>query len=386
MVLHSIAMLSWTVSILNMRLLHTKSVNLQTFYGRAIPPYAILSHTWSRGEVSFQDMQNETASSMAGYDKIRRCCETASANGLQYAWVDTCCIDKTSSAELSEAINSMFSWYRLAEVCYAYLEDVTDRHFTYPTLWNSRWFKRGWTLQELIAPSNLIFYNNQWKKLGTKDSSMISVSRITGIDWKVLRDAENIDEFSIAQRMSWASGRETTRVEDTAYCLMGLFGINMPMLYGEGDRAFIRLQEEIMKSTNDHTIFAWDHHTYGTEAHNFGLLAPIPATFKSSRRFVSSKHMRSSPSFFMNGGVHLNVRMWQPKTDKDSNRYLAVLDCQERALENPKDDSENTVDKGENVVLYLEKEPDQPRTFTRRQDGTPHGGRVLATIPTADIR
>ena len=168
----------------------------------------------------------------------------------QFGTADLCCIDKTSSAELSEAINSMYRWYQESGVCYAYLADVPPNAFS-----KSRWFTRGWTLQELIAPSTVIFLDQKWQEIGTKSSLQRVISEITGIPTDILLGGD-LEDASIAQRMSWASKRETTRVEDAAYCLMGIFSIHMPMLYGEGERAFIRLQEEIMRVSDDHSLFA----------------------------------------------------------------------------------------------------------------------------------
>jgi len=245
-----------------MRLIDTDSVVLYEFIGTGIPPYVILSHTWGRNEVSFQEIQHVDAKVKikTGYEKIKQCCQMAAQYGFEYAWVDTCCIDKTSSAELSEAINSMYRWYRFAEVCYVYLEDVPsglEQAALEEKIRKSRWFTRGWTLQELIAPPSLIFFDNQWNELGTKESLSALVSEITRIPESVLQDADKLQEFSVAQKMSWASKRQTTREEDIAYCLLGIFGVNMPMLYGEGEDAFIRLQEEIIGKTHDHSIFAW---------------------------------------------------------------------------------------------------------------------------------
>ncbi|KAH6714351.1 hypothetical protein BKA61DRAFT_632289 [Leptodontidium sp. MPI-SDFR-AT-0119] len=160
-------------------------------------------------------------------EKIEGVCGIAVSDGFEYIWIDTCCIDKTSSAELSEAINSMFRWY--------YFEKD---------------FRDSRCLQELIALSRVVFYNNTWEDLGTKFSFKSLISEITGIPGQAL--LENIVQnneltyrLSIAQRMSWASRRRTTREEDRAYSLLGIFGINMPMLYGEGKAAFHGLQEEI---------------------------------------------------------------------------------------------------------------------------------------------
>lgn len=166
----------------------------------------------------------------------------------------SCCIDKTSTAELSEAINSMFRWYRNAAVCYAYLADVEE----ISQLADSRWLTRGWTLQELVAPKDLRFYTTDWKYLGSKGDPQLldSLSRATHIERSVLSTGQ-FENVTIAKRMSWAAGRETTRVEDSAYCLLGIFDVNMPLLYGEGRKAFRRLQEEILKVSDDHTLFAW---------------------------------------------------------------------------------------------------------------------------------
>jgi len=171
-------------------------------------------------------------------------------------WIDTCCIDKTSSAELSEAINSMYRWYQRSQVCYAYLVDVPDAtadHSRPDSLFQqSKWFTRGWTLQELLAPTFVEFYDQNWIEIGTKSSMRTLVQKITNISILV-----NIDEACVAEKLSWASTRVTTRIEDLAYCLMGLFDINMPLLYGEGHNAFLRLQLEIWNRTNDESIFAW---------------------------------------------------------------------------------------------------------------------------------
>jgi hypothetical protein len=126
-----------------------------------------------------------------------------------------------------------------------------------PDLRNSRWFRRGWTLQELIAPPIVEFYDRNWFEVGTKLSLLGTIAAITRIDIRVLENSQRLDSVNVASRMSWASERKTTRKEDEAYCLMGIFGVNMPLLYGEGHRAFHRLQEEIMKIHDDYTLFAW---------------------------------------------------------------------------------------------------------------------------------
>lgn len=258
-----------------MRLLNTRTLAFEWFDDPLQVDYAILSHVWSKtqGEQSYLDvldiLENASATSSRGSDtemplqiseKIRRCCACALADGYQYVWIDSCCIDKSSSAELSEAINSMYKWYESASQCYAYLHDVDDVDnpwSRYSQFRESEWFKRGWTLQELIAPPMLIFMSKDWRTIGSRYQLAAAVQDITGIDLGILKGAESPDVVSVSRRMSWASKRKTTRVEDQAYCLMGLFDIHMPAVYGEGHRAFVRLQEEILKNHPDDTLFAW---------------------------------------------------------------------------------------------------------------------------------
>jgi hypothetical protein len=218
-----------------------------------------------------------------GYAKIQNTCAQALRDGFEYAWIDTCCIDKSSSAELSEAINSMYKWYKNARICYAYLSDIIMPDDFRDSLFSasvciSKWFTRGWTLQELIAPGVVVFYDRDWRDIGTKTSRQQEISRITGIDIHVLSGNEPWS-CNVAQRMSWASRRMTTRSEDIAYSLMGLFNVNMPLLYGEGGtKAFRRLQEEIMKGEEDYSLFAWAGNNPSFPA-RWGLLAASPQQF-----------------------------------------------------------------------------------------------------------
>ena len=254
-----------------MWLLNTKTLQLREFSGELpswrpgrqpgkTPHYAILSHCWRDGEVLFHDIQDlDRARGMAGFPKIEHCCEQALKIGYKWAWVDTCCIDKSSSAELSEAINSMFKWYGHAGTCLIYLDDVDhgDPRRQDSLFRKSRWFTRGWTLQELLAPKRLVFFSKSWSFLGTKGSLLTLLSAITKIPVDALSHNSSFSSFSIAQRMSWAAKRRTTRIEDQAYSLMGLFSIFMPIIYGEGSSAFRRLQLEIIQRSSDQTIFAW---------------------------------------------------------------------------------------------------------------------------------
>ncbi|RYC58609.1 hypothetical protein CHU98_g7595 [Xylaria longipes] len=220
-----------------MRLLRTDTLALEEFFDENVPAYAILSHTWGADELSLQDLQrwqvskssrSEDQSSTttgdvavkAGFVKVRKAATFAAERRFAYLWVDTCCIDKTSSAELRTS--------------------------------GSRWFTRGWTLQELIAPRALLFLARDWSVLGNKrnNPALIDVvANITGVPVTVLLGKARPGNISVASRLQWASERQTTRAEDIAYCLLGIFDVNMPLLYGEGQRAFVRLQEAILKST-----------------------------------------------------------------------------------------------------------------------------------------
>ncbi|KAH7418715.1 heterokaryon incompatibility protein-domain-containing protein, partial [Cadophora sp. MPI-SDFR-AT-0126] len=239
-----------------MRLLHFNNdgeFSLTQFFDD-IPPYAILSHTWGLEEVTFKDMMEGDGKSKAGFDKIRFCGERARCDGLQYFWVDACCIDKSSSAELTEAINSMFRWYQDAAKCYVYMSDVSvsgsigDDEFSRrwkPVFKRSRWFTRGWTLQELIAPKSVEFFSKEEQRLGDKQSLEQTLHEITGIAIQALRGSA-LSHFSVDERMSWAAKRQTRREEDNAYSLLGIFNLYMPLIYGEGrENALIRLRKHI---------------------------------------------------------------------------------------------------------------------------------------------
>ncbi|EAU30380.1 predicted protein [Aspergillus terreus NIH2624] len=280
----------------------TDPFKVEEFKDEHVPRYAILSHTWDEEEVSFQDMSDGNAMRKKGYKKIQDCCSVARKEGFDYVWIDTCCIDKTSSTELSEAINSMYRWYQDAHVCYAFLADVD-----WPTeLASSRWFERGFTLQELIAPSTVVFYSRSWIELGTKESMKSQISDRTHIPIGVLSGTDSVEDASVAQRMSWASSRKTSRLEDEAYCLMGIFGINMPLLYWEGKAAFLRLQEEIMKVSDDYSIFCWKSEHPGRG----GILADSANAFSDSRDVVLTQDLLLTSKFpwtTTNKGIHLEL-------------------------------------------------------------------------------
>ncbi|KAF7531972.1 hypothetical protein G7054_g8378 [Neopestalotiopsis clavispora] len=217
-----------------------------------IPSYAILSHTWGSDddEVTYRDMSDRTGMTKPGYHKLKFCSNQASRDGLEYFWIDTCCIDKSNSAELTEALNSMYRWYQNAARCYVFLSDVSSPMPGPPdilpsTFWRSRWFTRGWTLQELIAPPQVDFYSLESQWLGNKISLRQPIHEITAIPFDALQ-GRMVTEFTVNERRLWAANRTTKREEDMAYCLLGIFGVFLPLIYGEGkEYALLRLEEEI---------------------------------------------------------------------------------------------------------------------------------------------
>jgi hypothetical protein len=294
-----------------MRLLNTRTLELHSFFEN-IPPYAILSHCWEEDEVVFSDLADlDAAKNKLGFAKIEKACAQAVKDEFKYCWIDTCCIDKSSSAELSEAINSMFSWYKDSGKCYAYLADVAGP-FDFA---KSKWFTRAWTLQELLAPSHIQtddrtgmeFFSREWKRLGSKGGLSSKISDITGIPKEYL-ERRGLEKASISMRMSWAAHRQATRAEDVAYSLLGIFDVNMPLLYGEGkSKAFRRLQEEIMKISEDETLFAWEGMEFGTVTSAAEVLASDPKDFSEARNLVP---FTSDDSVIPYSLTHRGLRIW----------------------------------------------------------------------------
>jgi len=377
-----------------MWLIDVKTLELHEFIGDNIPNYAILSHTWGPEEVSFVEMKKpkyrEAARQKLGFSKIKGCCALAEKDELKWAWVDSCCIDKRSSAELSEAINSMFKWYKTSERCYVYLSDIQSGSDAIKMLEKSRWFTRGWTLQELLAPLTIDFFAQDWspigciyndKKIKYRDlyemdhgsglrmtthgrglkltthrrglglafhssvNLLNQVSLITLIPKEYLLGGRELNEACVAQRMFWASRRETTRAEDLAYCLMGLFDINMPVLYGEGlEKAFARLQHQIMGENTDQTIMTW-----GPKGRYPGcLLAGSPLSFQSSGTVQPLQGETLSSFSVTNLGLRitlpttwLGVQEHEKRNKKAAGhpRYEAKLQC----FENDKIESDRAI-------------------------------------------
>ena len=269
-----------------------------------------------------------------GWNKVCSACFIADGHGYGYLWADTSCIDKTNSTELSEAINSMFRWYAEAEICYAYLADVPDddhvshRHSSFRA---SRWFTRGWTLQELVAPKEVHFYSKNWKFLGSRTDLKHLISSITGIPVDVLTAGDGRPPSrSIGEIFSWASHRTTTLEEDMAYSLLGLLNINMPLIYGEGSAAFMRVQEELLKRYDDESIFAWE--APPNEAITMplsGLLSPSITYFRASHRFLKPRiwtRLDHGPTTITNKGIGIDLSL--VPGDERRGQCLALLNCQ----------------------------------------------------------
>ncbi|RYP92644.1 hypothetical protein DL770_001286 [Monosporascus sp. CRB-9-2] len=317
-----------------MRLINVKTSKFEEFPDHRAPSYAILSHTWGSDveELTFRDVEKgKTKNPGVGSVKLQGCCQQAMKDRVGYIWIDTCCIDRTNLVELSEAINSMFRWYQRASVCYAYLSDVPgdqnprEEGSKFRT---SRWFRRGWTLQELLAPRRVVFYNSEWHRLGAKAQLRTVIEEITGIPQRFLTGGSNVESASVAQRMSWAAPRQTTRKEDLAYCLLGLFGIAMPMIYGEGgDRAFFRLQEQIMRSTRDHSILAWGLGEFtgdSAQSQAGGFLAAAPFDFARSGDIVPRDQRAAYLDLLEISGGSLRVSLSLLTTSTET---IGLLNC-----------------------------------------------------------
>lgn len=273
-----------------MRFINTTSLKFQDVAESGLPKlkngYCILSHrwTWGENEITYMDVLSvdPDVKTKDSYTKFTGACSLAKRLGFDLLWIDTCCINKTDYVELGEAINSMYRWYSMAKLCIAYLQDVT----TLGQIKESEWFNRGWTLQELIAPKSVQFYGRSWNYLGDKASlSNVLVSK-TGIPSDVLKNTIPPQAYSAAQRMSWAANRTTTRLEDRAYSLMGLFDVNMPMIYGEQERAFTRLQEHIISKSADESIFVWDLPKMQPETQSAFIVHCLPHPRHPSRSVV----------------------------------------------------------------------------------------------------
>ncbi|KAK4498320.1 hypothetical protein PRZ48_010978 [Zasmidium cellare] len=341
-----------------MRLLNVHSLQLEKYDDiEETPEYAILSHRWSKNEMRFGHFQGadwDTLRKSAidggkedeiGIAKILSACAVTKSFALDYLWIDTCCIDGSSSTEVTQAINSMFRWYQRASVCLAYLFDVsTDTselgHMIDRRLYarkktqilrigpfeDSQWFRRGWTLQELLAPPELVFYDHAWRRIGVKTDMTKQIQAATRIDPKYLTG--DFEDASIATKLSWVSDRTTTLPDDMAYCMVGILGVSMDTRYGEEERAFMRLQELLIEKVADDSIFAWTDPTL-SPSQGLGLLAPSPACFRNSSKIHSrgpNYNRKTQPPQITSLGLRLSAPAGLSALSK---RHVLFLDCWE---------------------------------------------------------
>ncbi|KAL8959902.1 MAG: hypothetical protein Q9193_003308 [Seirophora villosa] len=275
------------------------------------PDYAILSHRWGKTEVTFQMLTSlDWRKSNLDTDqmkKIREACKKARDREppIEWLWCDTCCINKNNSEELTTSLNAMFEWYHKATVCYAYLKDVDwdpirkqiSKSVDMPSQ-ESVWFERGWTLQELVAPRYMEFFDRNWNFMGTRDGLSDKLQSVTGIAKDYLTGAASFKQASVATRIGWMAGRTTFEIEDIAYSMLGLLDISIPIYYGEGVKAFTRLQRTLMENSSDESLFAWTTPANGLTCYRkddktpiwapsrWGLLAPSPDCFSTYRDLV----------------------------------------------------------------------------------------------------
>lgn len=275
--------------------------------------YAIFSHRWSVSEITFKELGGHIDTLRAAgttplkspqQEKIRGACQIARAKGIRWMWIDTCCLDKSSTAEISEFLNSMFQWYRDAKLCITYLSDVVRKgdgreDFSDEGGRPSVWFSRGWALQELLAPRHLEFFDKNWDPIGDRAELAEQIEKTTNIQSKYLKgetEGEDPRAACIAMKFSWIANRQTERDEDMAYSILGLCGVTMGPQYGEGWGAFMRLQKELLSISGDESLFAWKmaeadaglkllSRVYSQQQEDWrenewGLLAPRPEFFK----------------------------------------------------------------------------------------------------------
>ncbi|KAL0945654.1 hypothetical protein HGRIS_014808 [Hohenbuehelia grisea] len=301
--------------------------------------YAILSHRWEKDELDYTKAkalpQNflQRRFKSQGREKIRKFCEQASQYSCDYVWFDTGCIDKSSSSELEESIRSMFNWYRNSEICIVYLagtKSMLDPHK------KDDWFKRGWTLQELLAPPRMKFFNSDWTPT---TSSQYDIDRTTTLTRRVpefsvrlsaasgIYPVERLHNYvpgveQAREVLHWASARQTTRPEDMAYCLIGLLNLELSVAYGEGyPTAFYRLQVEVMRRTEDRGLFFWSgspsSHSSMLAATVFGFRQPVPWSDDGVRSdgYYSACLDRDPTITLTNCGIRMSIPLYSVELD-----------------------------------------------------------------------
>lgn len=342
-----------------MRVINTASFEMKSDMGDAKlreEGYAVLSHRWVGPETTFHQYEKHVAELKSGstalspqLERIHGACICARNKGIEWLWIDSCCINKLSAVEETESINSMYRWYRHSVLCITYLYDVElddTLEPTDPRIFNNsggkpaEWFSRGWTLQELLASGKMEFYDKNWKSMGTKRDMKASLSKLTGIDENYLTGAEDFRNACVATKMSWMAKRTTTREEDIAYSMVGLFGVTISPVYGEGPRAFMRLQEVTLSSSSmDESLFAWKmpalnagrqyNRQSSWKEDEWGLLAPSPAWFAASGSVRAMPNPISRRDAFKVTGDGVTAPVGRAATDPSVRtwHFIAMSGC-----------------------------------------------------------
>jgi hypothetical protein len=251
-----------------------------------------------------------------GFVKLVMFCKAALQNQCHFVWLDTGCINKQSSAELEESIRSMFSWYRNSRICVVHLAETIAPH----SMAEEPWFTRGWTLQELLAPKAIKFFSKSWSCLTRKPNDKISDSELGRPLWKIISDITQIpvDQLlnfepginSVRERMVWVSKRETTRVEDMAYCLIGIFNVPLSIAYGEGSMAFHRLQVELVQRSHDRGLFVWNGPN-SSQSQLSSMFAARPAAFASKSLLTEGEEVTADPTYVLtNYGLRIMLSIY----------------------------------------------------------------------------
>lgn len=244
-----------------MLLLHTASLELCEF-GSDAPPYGTFSARWEDDTLGHEDLPSpQTAHQRPAFQALQRACSECQNHGLQWLWNDAVCINRRSIDALSKTLNSLAEIYRKSRLCIVYLHDLFDTeasHFDVERgLSSCSWIKHVWMLPQLIFSTVLQFYDAQWMHIGSKRQLSAELSRITAIEEGVLDGSESLEDYPNCVKMSWAAGLSAEAIEDVAYSLLAVFNVNMTIRYGEGMESFLRLQEEILKNTDDYSLLAW---------------------------------------------------------------------------------------------------------------------------------
>lgn len=298
-----------------MWLIETSTFRLSEFT-TSVPSYATLSHVTEEDEAPHESpghIRREICN--RSRKTVERACVQARTAGISWLWNYATCVDRYSWAAQSEAINSLAQIYRGCEYTIIYLADLVFELVGHETLGerlaDCRWFKNIWSIPQIIFSRAAFFFSTDWTQIGTKISLLPLISAIIGIDKPALDDSDCLEDYSIAKRMSWASRMTTTRTEDSAYALLGLFDVSLPIIHGEGQKAFFKLQEEILKDTNDFSLFAWDS---PVPQEYTGLLAPSPACFHRFKRGPIAPLRVDGEVHIHCAGITIQASLWKSRT------------------------------------------------------------------------